>query len=208
MQIDLTNIKNIVFDLGNVLLNLDFDASIQAFLKLGLQKDVLDRQQVYSDPVFYELEVGLIKPGEFRDRIRQLLKNMGLTDQQINEAWSAMILDVPGKRIEMLKKLRENYQVYLFSNTNQIHISKLQTEFRKQHQIEFPSLFTKVFYSFEIHERKPDLISYQKLIELAGINPSETLFIDDLEKNITAAQKAGLKTFLHNVEMEITDYFK
>ncbi len=205
MQIDLTNIKNIVFDLGNVLLNLDFDASIQAFQKIGLKTDVLDRKQAYSDPVFYELEVGKITPFEFRKRVRHLLKNQKLTNQQIDDAWSAMILDIPANRVEMIQKLKQKYKVYLFSNTNQIHISKLHKEFKKQHGIEFPSLFVKDYYSYEIHERKPDLISYEKVIELSGINPEESLFVDDLEKNIEGAQKAGLKTLLHNVNNEIAE---
>ena len=205
MQIDLTNIKNIVFDLGNVLLNLDFDASIQAFQKLGFQKEVLDGKQVYSDPVFYELEVGKITAAEFRKRVRQLLNNPKISDDQIDYAWSAMILDVPERRVNMLQKLCENFQVYLFSNTNEIHISKLHREFNQQHGISFPDLFVKDYYSYEIHERKPDLISYQKVIKHARINPSESLFIDDLEKNIIGAQKTGLKTYLHDTKNEIAE---
>ncbi len=208
MQIDLTNIKNIVFDLGNVLLNLDFNASIQAFQKLGFQKEVLDKKQVYSDPVFYELEVGKITAAEFRARVRQLLNNHNLSDRQIDEAWSAMILDVPLKRVEMLQKLSKNYMVYLFSNTNEIHISKLHGEFKQQFGISFPDLFVKDYYSYEIHERKPDLTSFQKVIEQSGINPPETLFIDDLEKNIIAARQVGLETFLHNPEKEIAELLR
>lgn len=206
MKIDLTNIKNIIFDLGNVLLRLDFDASIKAFQKIGLQKDVLDPKQTYADPVFYSLEIGRVTPEEFRTKVRQLLNNPDLTDQQIDNAWTAMILDIPANRVEMLKRLNNNYNVYLFSNTNQIHISKLHAEFKQQHGIEFPSLFIKDYYSHEIHERKPDLSSYQKVIELSGVNPNESLFIDDLEKNILSAREAGLKTYLHKASDEIADF--
>lgn len=206
MKIDLTNIKNIIFDLGNVLLRLDFDASIRAFQEIGLQKDVLNRKQAYSDPVFYELEIGKVTPGEFRKRVRQILHNPNLTDQQIDDAWTAMILDIPEHRVEILKRLTKNFNVYLFSNTNKIHISKLHSEFKQQHGIEFPSLFVKDYYSHEIHARKPDLISYKKVIELSGVNPAESLFIDDLEKNIISAREAGLKTHLHNASDEIVNY--
>ena len=204
---NLTNIKNIVFDLGNVLLNLDFDASIQAFQKLGLNSEVVNRQQAYADPVFYELEVGETTPEKFRSRVRQILKNPDATDRQIDDAWCAMIRDIPANRVKMLKTLAKNYSVYLFSNTNAIHISRLHKKFSEMHGIEFPSLFVKDFYSHEIHERKPDLASYQKVIELSGITPDETLFVDDLEKNISGAKKAGLKTFWLKDGMEVADRF-
>lgn len=207
MKPNLTNIKNIVFDLGGVLLNLDFDASIRAFQKLGSNSAVVNRQQAYADPVFYELEVGKTTPEAFRKQVRRILKNPEATDQQIDNAWCAMIRDVPAKRVEMVKKLAKNFKVYLFSNTNAIHINRLHTEFREMYEIEFPSLFVKDFYSHELHERKPDLASYMKVIELSGIIPEETLFIDDLEKNISGAEKAGLKTFWLKDGMEVTEIF-
>ena len=207
MQIDLSSTKNIIFDLGNVLLNLDFEASIRAFQKLGLNDQVVDKKQAYSDPVFYELETGKVPAAGFRKRVREILNNPNATDQQIDDAWTAMILDIPAERVRTVKQLRKNYNVYLFSNTNEIHISKLHRQFKEQHGIEFPSLFVKDYYSHEIHERKPDLISYKKVIELSGVNPEETLFVDDLEKNIKGAQKAELKTFWLKPEMEMADIF-
>jgi HAD superfamily hydrolase (TIGR01509 family) len=207
MQIDLTNIKNIIFDLGNVLLNLDFNASIRAFQKIGLTEDVLDKQQVYSDPVFYELETGKITPEKFRKGVRKILINPDVPDQKIDEAWSAMILDIPESRVKLLQELGKTYKVYLFSNTNKIHISKLLSEFKTQHKIDFPSLFTEAFYSQEIYERKPDLSSYEKVIKLAKIKPEESIFIDDLEKNIIAAKQTGLKAFWLKDGTEVVDIF-
>ena len=207
MQIDLTNIKNIIFDLGKVLLNLDFNASIVAFQKLGLKTDVLDNKQAYSDPVFYELEVGKVTPEEFCNRIRKVLNNPNATDLQIEDAWFAMILDIPANRVKVVQELSKNYNVYLFSNTNKIHIDRLHRAFKAEHGIDFPSLFVKDYYSHEIHERKPDLSSYKKVIELSGINPEESIFIDDLEKNIIGAQQSGLKTFWLKEGMELTTIF-
>jgi HAD superfamily hydrolase (TIGR01509 family) len=207
MKTDLKHIKNIIFDLGKVLLNLDFDASIKAFQDLGLGKDVLNRQQAYADPVFYELETGKVTPEEFRNRIRLILKNTDLSDQEIDSAWSAMILDIPSHRVQILKELRKKYKLYIFSNTNQIHIEGLWGKFKKEYGFEFSSLFVKDYYSHQIHERKPDIQSYEKVISLARINPEETLFIDDLEKNIVAAQKTGLKTFWLKDGMEMADIF-
>jgi len=207
MHPDLTNIRNIIFDLGKVLLNLDFDASIQAFQKLGLKNSVLNQRQGYSDPVFYELETGRVTPEVFRERVRNILNNPHLTDRQIDDAWCAMILDIPRHRVRTVQKLGEKYQVFLFSNTNKIHIDRLLPAFKEQHGIEFPSLFVKDYYSHELHERKPELSSFQKVIELSGVNPGETLFVDDLEKNIIGAQQAGLKTFWLKEGMEMSDIF-
>ena len=207
MQIDLTNIKNIIFDLGKVLLNLDFNASIVAFQKLGLKNDVLDSKQAYSDPVFYELEVGKVTPAEFCNRVRKVLNNPDASDSQIEDAWYSMILDIPASRVKVVQELSKNYNVYLFSNTNKIHIERLHRAFKAEHGIDFPSLFVKDYYSHEIHERKPDLSSYKKVIELSGVKPEESIFIDDLEKNIIGAQQSGLKTFWLKEGMELTEVF-
>jgi len=207
MKPDLTNIKNIIFDLGKVLLNLDFNASIVAFQKLGLKTDVLDNKQAYSDPVFYELEVGKVTPEEFCNRVRKVLNNPNASDLQIEDAWYSMILDVPASRVKVVQDLSKNYNVYLFSNTNKIHIDRLHRAFKAEHGIDFPSLFVKDYYSHEIHERKPDLSSYKKVIELSGVNPEESIFIDDLEKNIIGAQQSGLKTFWLKEGMELTTVF-
>ena len=205
MRPDLTKIRNIIFDLGNVLLNLDFNASVKAFHKLASNRDVVIDNMIYSDPIFYQLGTGQISAKEFREGLRKLLQNKTTTDRQLDLAWNAMILDIPAKRVEMLQRLSKDYKLYLFSNTNQIHIKKLNSEFLQQHKIEFSSLFIKIFYSHEIHVYKPDINSYLKVIELAGIDTEETLFIDDLEENIEEAKKAGLKTLWLKHGQEIAD---
>lgn len=207
MRTDLSQVKSIIFDLGNVLLNLDFDASVKAFHELGLSREVLNRQQAYADPVFYNLEVGKISPADFRSRVRQLLNNPRATDQQIDDAWYAMILDIPKERVETLQRLRKTHRLFLFSNTNAIHIGRLLPGFKKTYGFDFPSLFEKAFYSHEVGARKPDLEAYEKVIGLSGVVPGETLFVDDLEKNILAAEKAGLRTFWLKEGMEMSELF-
>lgn len=204
---DLNGVRNIIFDLGKVILNLDFNASILAFQKLGLDKDVLDRKQAYADPVFYQLEIGEISPVVFRNRVRLILNNPNASDNQIDDAWYAMIRDIPAERVKTLQRLKEKYRIFLFSNTNAIHIGRLLPEFKNEHGIDFPSLFEKDFYSHEIHARKPDLVAFRKVIELAKVDPVETLFVDDLEKNILAAREAGLKTFWLQDGLELAQLF-
>ncbi len=207
MKLALTDTRNIIFDLGKVLLNLDFEASIKAFHKLGLRADIISPQHAYSDPVFLHLETGRISPEIFRERVRELLQNPGLSDAQIDDAWYAMIEDIPVQRVKVLQQLRENYKVYLFSNTNAIHIGRLLPEFRAMHGIDFPALFDAVFYSHEIHDRKPEQSAFQKVIEKAGVVPEETLFVDDIEQNVEAARVAGLKTLWLQPDMEMADLF-
>ena len=204
---ELKGIRNIIFDLGNVLLNLDFEATITTFKKLGMNEEVISWDQAYADPVFYELEVGRISPDGFRERVRNILGNPGITDEQIDEAWSAMILDVPKHRMQIIQELKKDFNVYLFSNTNLIHIKRLQQQFMEAQGIEFSSLFNKVYYSHELHERKPDITSFRKVLELENMTPSETLFVDDLEKNILGAQAAGIKTIWLKNGMDLADLF-
>jgi len=207
MERSLPTIKNIVFDLGKVLLNLNFDATIDAFRNLGLGTEVVTPLQTYIDPVFYEFEVGIISPENFRNRVRQILNNPDATDQQIDDAWCAMLLDVPGYRVDLLKALKNKYDLYLFSNTNILHIRQFHQKFLKTYRIEFPSLFRKVFYSHELKKRKPDLEAFHQVLELSGIHSEETLFIDDLEKNIEGASLAGMQTVWLRNGMDITEIF-
>lgn len=207
MKIDLSNIKNIIFDLGRVIVDIHFDRTVPAFQKLGLGDDDMDYRKVAETPLFRDFEVGKSTPAEFRSGIRNFLNNPKLTDKQIDDAWYAMIGEVSSGRIETLKKLNKNYKVYLYSNTNQIHIERFHADFKEKHGIDFPSLFVKDFYSHEIRDRKPEISSYKKVIEQAGIKPEESIFIDDLEANCIAAEKAGLKSFCLKEGSEISELF-
>ena len=207
MTIDLTNIKNIIFDLGRVILDLDPDGTVEAFRKLGLNDDIVDVKLAYSDEVFNKLQKGTATPAEFRARVRELLKNESATDQQIDDAWNAILLDIPLSRIKTIKKLGERYNIYMFSNTNSIHIDKLSPEFKEQHGFAYEDLFTAVYYSHEITDAKPAVCSFEKVIKLSGVKPEETLFVDDLEKNIEGAQQAGLKTLWFEPHMDFDMVF-
>lgn len=207
MKIDLSNIKNIIFDLGNVIVDIHFDRTVPAFQKLGLGDADMDYRKVAETPLFRDFEVGKSTPAQFRDGIRNFLNNPKLSDKQIDDAWYAMIGEATKERIETIKKLSKNYSVFLFSNTNQIHIDRFHADFKEKHNIDFADLFVKDFYSHEIQDRKPELSSFEKVIKLSGVKPEESLFIDDLEKNIIAAEKAGLQTFWLKNGMEIVDLF-
>jgi glucose-1-phosphatase len=207
MKINLKGIKNIIFDLGGVILNINPDAAIDSFCKLGFQGDLTDGKLAYSDEIFYNLQTGSVAPDEFIERIKTILKNPLIKNQEIDAAWCSMIGDIPPSRVKTIQKLRKNYKIFLFSNTNKIHVDYLEKKFRNRYGSHFASMFDDVYYSHEIHLAKPDLKSFQKVIELSGIEPEETLFIDDIKENIEGAAKAGLTTYWLNEGREITDLF-
>lgn len=207
MKVDLKGIKNIIFDLGGVILNLDMDASLEEFCKLGLKQRLTDGNPGYH-ALFHPFQTGQVTPDGFRKKLREILSNPGVTDRQIDEAWCAMLKGIPVSRIETIRNVKKKYKVYLFSNTNSIHIEKLEKEFSAENGFSFASVFDGLYYSHEIHDAKPSVSSYLKVIELSGVNPVETLFVDDLKENIEGAEKAGLKTFWLKEGLELNDILK
>jgi putative hydrolase of the HAD superfamily len=203
----LKGIRNIVFDLGGVLLNINPKRTIEAFGQLGMEQLIGDKGLTYDHAIFYLMEQGKITPDQFRDGVRKLLTNE-VTNEQIDLAWTAMLLDFPKIRVELLQKLSHKFDLYLFSNTNAIHVEKYQSIFRNQHGFEVSSLFKKVFHSNEIGYRKPTFESYQEIILLSGIRPEESLFIDDSLPNVEGAIACGLKGFWLQPGEKVEEFFE
>jgi len=203
----LKGIRNIIFDLGGVLLNIDPKKTIEAFGQLGMEQLIGEKGLTYDHDVFYLMEQGKITPEEFRNGVRELLTGE-VTDDQIDTAWTAMLLDFPKVRVELVQKLRNEFNIYLFSNTNAIHVLKYQDIFRKQHGFEVSSLFEKDFHSNEIGFRKPSSDSFQEIIRLSGINPEESLFVDDSLLNVEGAIACGLKGYWLEPGQKIEELFQ
>ena len=203
----LNGIENIIFDLGGVLLNIDPGKTIEAFGRLGMEQLVGDKGLTYDHEIFYKMEQGQITPDEFRDGVRKLI-HKEYTNDQIDAAWTAMLLDFPAIRVELVKNLRKNYKIYLFSNTNAIHVGKYHSDFRKLHGFEVSSIFDYDFYSNEIGYRKPSPESFQEIIRLSGINPEVSLFIDDSLQNVESAINNGLKGYWLEPGQKIEEVFQ
>lgn len=208
MAPELKGIKNIIFDLGGVILDLDVKMTVKAFREIGFREDMFDGKLTFSDKIFYQFQTGEVTARQFRNRVREILGKPDISDQQIDYAWCNMMIGIPGTRLDTIKNLRRKFKIILFSNTNEIHIRKLEKDFRKENGIPFISLFDKVYYSHQIHAAKPALNSFLKVIALSGINPEETLFIDDIDKNIEGAVMAGLKTYWLREGSDIGEIFK
>lgn len=188
------NIKNIIFDLGGVILNIDFKQTELAFAKLG----VGNFNQYYTlqslSPVFEQLELGLITPEIFYDEFRRLAK-VPLTNNEIQNAWNALLLNFPPERIEWLKKISRKYKIFLLSNTNKIHYDAFIKLFGEQIGVNnFNKIFIKAYYSHEIKLRKPCKECFEFVLKEENLSAAETLFIDDSELNIEAAKTVGLNT--------------
>lgn len=191
-------IKAVVFDFGNVIINIDLEKSFQAFADLTF-KSVPKIKSLFADAeIFKKYETGFYSDDEFRDVVRQTL-SYPLNDQEIDDAWNALLLDVPKERIDYIENLSYQYPVYLLSNTNAIHIDKCQHYFRTIHGIpDFRKLFTHAFMSFEMGLWKPDYAIYQKVLDEINLKPEEVLFIDDNVENIEAAKDLGIQVIKIN----------
>ncbi len=189
-------IKNIIFDLGGVLLNIDFQKTMDAFKKLGAD-NINEIFSGYSQYYFFDaFEKGLISPKEFRNEIRKFLKQNS-TDEMIDEAWNAMLLDFPTERINFLLSCKNKYRTFLLSNTNAMHFPVYNKQLKEKFHInDLSDLFEKAYYSYRLGLRKPEKEIFEIVLKENNLNPEETLFIDDSPINIATADKLGIKTIL------------
>lgn len=203
----MTGIKNILFDLGGVFLDINYQLTEQAFIDLGIADFRQRFNQQFSNTLFEDLETGKIDPETFYEAFR---KETGtdLSNKVIENAWNALLLDFPPERLEWLEMVGKKYPVYLFSNTNIIHYQCFMKIFEDKFEGKnFNDYFLKAYYSHELGLRKPYPYSYTKIMELEQLNPSETLFIDDTLKNIEGAKSAGLQTLWLQPGMKLEEGF-
>jgi HAD superfamily hydrolase (TIGR01509 family) len=187
-------IKNIIFDLGGVIINLDNQLTEDAFIALGTRPIKEYFGHGHAASFFKDYEVGDLSDQQFIDNIRSHT-GITATDEAIVGAWNALLLDFPPERIRLLKELRKKYRVFLFSNTNALHLAHLQKIYRKT----FPGAgelddhFERAYYSHIMRQRKPDVGSFQYILDENQLKGEETLFVDDALINVEGAEKAGLK---------------
>ncbi|MFO7828298.1 MAG: HAD family phosphatase [Bacteroidales bacterium] len=186
-------IKNIIFDLGNVIINIDGDRTVAAMKDLGFNDFQESYTLIRQSDLFDLLEKGLISPDQFRNELKSHF-NQHVSSDELDKAWGAMLMDFPKKRIELIQKLQSKYRLFLLSNTNIIHYQKYNNDLINQFGFELSSLFEKAYYSFDMGMRKPDLEIFKYVIRDSHLKPIETLFIDDAEANIESAKKLGLQT--------------
>lgn len=197
MKKNFPNIKNIIFDLGGVIIDIDQNQITNHLKDNGFTNfELLNSPDVQS--TLKQFECGIISAETFRKKLCSQL-NLKVSASKFDEIWNSMILDIPQRRIDLVKRLKSHYHVYLMSNSNEIHydlfIRDLQLRFG-YHQ--FDNLFDKSFFSFDVHLSKPNPDFFTLILDRYKMKPEETLFIDDTPENILVAQKLGIRTY-HNI---------
>ncbi len=192
----MATIKNIIFDLGGVLLNIDYNKTISAFKELGIENFEEMFSQFHVDKLFEKLETGRISENDFYETVKKRIPGP-VSNDQVETAWNAMILDFRKESLAYLEKLSGNYALFLLSNTNSIHLKHFQQVFtRETGQPSLDKYFTTCWYSNIIGLRKPNKEVYEYVLKDKNLNAAETFFVDDTIDNIRAAMELGIKSHL------------
>jgi len=200
------HIQYIIFDLGAVVLNIDFSLTINAFKNIGIKDFDNIFTQARQDEFFDYFESGKLSPEQFRDKLRKLT-DINLQDKAIDDAWNAMIIDFDKDNIDLLKKVKLNYFTCLLSNTNAIHepvYNSLLLPYGINHISE---LFHKAYLSHKIGMRKPEERIFSYVINDSKLIPQKTLYIDDTDYYLPVAERFGINTLHFSKGMRLTDLF-
>lgn len=198
------NISTLLIDLGGVILNLDYNRTIKAFQDLGIKDFEAIYSQAAQSNIFDLFETGKINEDAFRAYLKEIIDLPNLTDENIDYAWNAMLLDLPYERIDLLNQLKTKYKLILFSNTNAIHFQKFRKIIDAAHGDSnlLESTFDKTYYSHILGERKPNQIAFKTILDQEGIKPEEVVFIDDTIQHIEGAKSIGIEA-RHLVNMDL-----
>ena len=196
--------KTLVFDFGNVLIDLDFEGCFQYFEKI-LEVDWSDRHL----PESIVKAIGKYDKGQIQDE-SMIWAFQQFSDKasprEIVKAWNSLITTMPEERLTMLVDLKKKYNLALLSNINNMHLNYALAYLKEAHGVEdFEVYFDKVFYSHIVGMHKPDLEIYNHVTEVLNVPPSDILFFDDMQINIEGAQKAGWHAVRHDPNLDIRD---
>jgi FMN phosphatase YigB (HAD superfamily) len=189
-------IKNIIFDYGNVIFDINHQLTIQAFQELGLPQDAAFFGHLQQNPLFDQFEMGNISAQEFRDAVRKITSS-NFSDQTIDNAWNTLLLGIRPGYLDYLTELKSQFRTFLLSNNNEIHYNWINNYLMQDFKVpNMSSFFEKDYYSHLMGMRKPNADIFEYVIETHQLNVKETLFIDDSPQHIVTAAKLGLHTHL------------
>lgn len=197
--------KAIIFDLGAVILNINYQNTIDEFTKLGVNNAATFYSKKVQTNLFNQIETGMISSNEFLKALQKETKNANIN--QVEKAWNAMLLDLPEERIQLIEKLKNNYSIYLLSNTNAIHIDAIKKQLGKRKWLAFCKLFDKMYLSHELGLRKPDVKIFEYILNEQKLKAEEVFFIDDSPQHIASAKKIGIHCHHLLDDENITDLF-
>lgn len=201
-----TGIRHIIFDLGGVLLNIDYGATEKAFEALGIVNFNALYSQLQQTPLFDDLETGRASREAFVEAIQKALP-APVSEEKIIAAWNAMLLDFPLRRLQVLQQLRLYYDLFLLSNTNEIHEEAFTKTLMATCGFNtIAHFFDKVYFSHRVGLRKPGRKVFELILNENGLRPEHTLFIDDSPQHIETAKSLGIQTIYLENGMTIEDH--
>jgi len=207
---DFTTIKNIVFDLGAVIIPIDFEKTFQAFSTLSKFSVEEIKHRYQSTSLFIEFEKGIIGNFTFLQQLRTLLEvDETISDQQLIDAWNALLLPIPKEHTDRIQALASNYRLFLLSNTNPIHIkdvNRILVECTEVPALE--NLFETAWYSYDLGLIKPDANIYETILRVKELKSNETIFLDDNADNIISALSVGIHALHVTKEQHILEHLK
>lgn len=195
---------NILFDLGGVILDINVGATQQKFYELGLPAMFLRYPENMQTDLFFRYETGKINSAQYRDEVRRIT-GLDLADEAIDEAWNAMLVGIPRERTDLIGRLKERYSLYMLSNTSPMHSPLFEKMYLETAGIPMHDVFDRIYYSYEIGYHKPDREAWEYVINDSGIDPGETLFLDDNIHNIKASQELGFRAIHLHERLRMTD---
>ncbi|MCK5693800.1 MAG: HAD family phosphatase [Bacteroidales bacterium] len=186
------NFKNILFDLGGVILDINVQATLKQFYELGFPAELMQFPNSMTTDLYFRYETGKLDTEQFRNEIRKAA-GIEMTDHAFDEAWNAMLVHFPEERIALLKRLSKHYNLYMLSNTSSLHVKVFEKMYLEVAGEPMQEVFKKIYYSHEIGWHKPDLEAWEYVLNDAHIKAEETLFLDDNIHNIKASQELGFQ---------------
>lgn len=202
--------KNIIFDLGNVIIDIDFNLTFSAFSKLSSQYSWEEVRYFIKEKCIWEdYEKGLNTDEKFREILRKELK-IKATDAELEKAFCGLLQKIQPERVELLQRLAKKYRLFILSNTSNIHFQQVEKLLHETSGIRhFSEIFEKNFLSFEMGKLKPEVEIYQQVLQEANLQANETLFLDDMLINLEGAATLGIQTkqIIPN-QFTIIDFFK
>tara|TARA_B100001758_G_C18338132_1_gene572776 strand:- start:614 stop:1246 length:633 start_codon:yes stop_codon:yes gene_type:complete len=199
------NIKVIIFDFGGVILNINYQNTIDSFRKLGVIKPENFYSKEMQFQIFNLLETGKITEKQFLSELKLMTENASV--KEIKKAWVSMLLDLPKSRLETLKILKKKYRLFLLSNTNSIHINYIKNSLGDVKWESFCNLFEEIYLSHEIGIRKPNVEAFQFILKKQNLSSNEILFIDDSLQHIKGAKRLGIHSHHLRDGEDITTLF-
>lgn len=202
-----SRIKNIIFDWGGVLIDVTMDRFMTECNAAGIFFKDNEITGTHKAGFFLEYEMGNISDDELRNELRHRA-GKDIPDSELDRIWNTMIERIPEDKLELLYRLKDNYNLYILSNTNAIHWENVAPEVFKYKGLGITDFFRQVFLSYKMHLAKPDTMIYSQALSEAGIKPEETIFIDDSPINCNAAQSVGIKAIHYIPGEDLSLIFK